>query len=430
MKQSTRPKERVIKLRSLILYGGLFVLFLVSFMFMRLASHASQRAGEEDFFFKLRDSVVRSLHIPRIPHQLILTAKKGRMEDLPKFVQMNLKRNLELSPKIKLVLMGDAECQTYIRRYFDEEMSGFFEAENRGSFRGDICRSCVLANEGGFYLDLDVQLKSPLLSLVNENTTFMSVISEDRSLLNAFLASEPRSPVMLQAVEEIRKWYRGEVPRRDLYSTSEWMGPLTMLRAVRNVTTRLCGVAALRPQADVLQWKCGSQEIRLYEEQELNCFGGKTKVENPECPPSRLYSSFAGVRFGIFEPVKRRDRTRTIVAWPRFAECSEWGCSAGGWEESVAATALPSVATTTKFNPPKKLGKRASDAAGLPMKAPPRPQKHGLKLKANQKPVPKMRPSSQKTNFEPKPGHGGHGRGLGHGHGHHSPGFSPGRADA
>ncbi|CAJ1379201.1 unnamed protein product, partial [Effrenium voratum] len=47
----------------------------------------------------------------------------------------------------------------------------------------------------------------------------------------------------------------------------------------------------------------------------------------PDCPGSRYESDFPGVKYGIYVP------NGPLVAWPRFANCSEWGCNTGGWPE-------------------------------------------------------------------------------------------------
>lgn len=270
----------------------------------------------------------RDLRVLNIPRQLVLTAKQASLAEMPAPVQGNVQRMLALSPGIRLRWLGDVDCRSYIREHFDPELQRMFETELRGSFRGDICRACVLAREGGFYLDLDVQLRVPLDQLAGANTTFVSVYTEDESILNAVLAAAPGSEIMLEAVRQIRAWYRYEVPHSDAQTSSEWMGPVTMLRAVREVVRRDCTGQSLHPEAS-LEWQCGPHVLRLYEEHGLRC----SLRGSEECPPRRAESDFPGVRFGIFTPYPER----RLVAWPRFESCAQWGCASGGWDESPAA---------------------------------------------------------------------------------------------
>eukprot|EP00445_Apocalathium_hangoei_P007001 CAMPEP_0203863372 /NCGR_PEP_ID=MMETSP0359-20131031/14126_1 /ASSEMBLY_ACC=CAM_ASM_000338 /TAXON_ID=268821 /ORGANISM="Scrippsiella Hangoei, Strain SHTV-5" /LENGTH=370 /DNA_ID=CAMNT_0050780901 /DNA_START=98 /DNA_END=1210 /DNA_ORIENTATION=+ len=267
----------------------------------------------------------------RIPRQLVLTAKMGSLAEMPELVRQNVHHMLARSPGIKLRWFGDSDCQAYIRQHFDAELAQIFETESRGSFRGDICRACVLSREGGFYLDLDVELNVALPSLVDENTTFVSAFTEDNAILNAVMGTAPNSPVMLKAVEEIRMWYTGKASHVDKYTSDGWMGPITLLRALRAVVDSDCAGHSLQVEG-TLQWSCGPQVFRLYHERPLDC-----SIVSEECPKRRAESAFGGVRFGIFAPPAAAGQARQLVAWPRFADCGQWGCSAGGWDQNHAA---------------------------------------------------------------------------------------------
>merc|ERR1712226_944130 len=88
-----------------------------------------------------------------------------------------------------------------------------------------------------------------------------------------------------------------------------------------------CPKTRLESKRGELKWRCGSEHIVLYEESEIDCFNAA------ECPPGREKSTFFGARFGIFVPSKGTVERR-IVAWPRFEDCEDWGCSGGDWDES------------------------------------------------------------------------------------------------
>jgi len=263
-----------------------------------------------------------------IPQQLVMTAKQASLEDMPQTVQDNVKHMLAESPGVTLRWLSDADCATYIHDHYDDELSKMFKAEGRGSFRGDICRAAVLAREGGFYLDLDVQMNVPIIDLVDDQTTFASSFTEDHRVLNAVIATRPGNPVIVETLSQIRKWYRHEAPH------TNWMGPETMLRALKLVLRKDCNGQKISPKAG-LEWKCGEQVFRFYQEQKLEC----SLRGSLECPSSRAQSSFDGLHFGLFVP----GPSRQLVGWPRFAACSDWGCGAGGWE--VRAGKVASVAS-------------------------------------------------------------------------------------
>ena len=274
------------------------------------------------------------MHNIVIPSQILLTGP-GTLHELPGELRRNAERIMSANPGFQVQWYSDADCHAYITRYFDAELAGMFRREYRGSFRGDLCRTAVLYREGGFYTDLDVELLVPLSSLVGLSTTFMSAYTADGAMLNAIMASEPFSAILYAALVELRKWYRGQVPR--IYDTAmdgadcrnEWMGPLTLRRGIRQFMQAACPTTVLKPgsEFDVV---CGTQVLRFYRERELQCTVGR---ESRECSADRARSPFAGSKYGLFAPGPEVYRERLLVGWPRFEGCKRRGCSeALRWE--------------------------------------------------------------------------------------------------
>merc|ERR1719291_447633 len=138
-----------------------------------------------------------------------MTAKHGSLEEMPAAVQENVRRTLALNPEMRTRWLGDEARGDFIRANYGSGLLSAFLGERRGSFRGDICRSAVLALEGGFYVDLDVQMRVPFSQLVDNATTFMAALSMDGAVLNALLAAEPGSEVMRAVLTAIEDWYGG-----------------------------------------------------------------------------------------------------------------------------------------------------------------------------------------------------------------------------
>lgn len=287
------------------------------------------------------NDAARQLKQRRIPSTLILTGAVPSMDKLGGSVQRNINRTLESSPGLTVRWFDDASCARFIEDHYDSELLSMFEHELRGSFRGDICRTSVLAQDGGYYTDLDVAVREPLYNLVDENTTFMSVregMDSQHGVLNALIAAEPGSEVMKEALAQMRDWYNNRVTK------DGWMGPSTLGRAVEAVVARGCpdhnahldqhaalfesGRSPLK--TDALQWHCGEKNnLRLYTQDRLQCFPRDSLTVQAECSENRAKSTFDGLLYGIFEP----GPGRKIVAWPRFEDCDEFGCGGGGWTE-------------------------------------------------------------------------------------------------
>jgi len=266
-----------------------------------------------------------------IPHRIVLTSKDGELKKLPLAVQANVRRMLKLNPGFKPRWFSDHSCQTYLKRYYRKtKLPDLFASVERGSYRGDICRAAVLAREGGFYADVDVEMKLSFKELAGPNVTFLASYSEDGSVLNAMMGAVPHSPIMEEALTNIVRWQTNQTPPGGWGTTSEWMGPTTMLAALKAVKQRDCpSQDKTTTPSDYFQFaadpelelNCSKEVIRMFRERGLDCDFGSQE----DCPQARRDNPFDGVKFGIF------DKDFHIVAWPRFADCNTWGCDSGGW---------------------------------------------------------------------------------------------------
>lgn len=269
------------------------------------------------------------MHHAIIPRQLILTGPGSFLHDLPLEIRHNVEEIIAANPGLIVQWFSDADCYSYISYYYDSELAGMFRREFHGSFRGDICRAAVLYREGGFYVDLDVELLVPLTTMIGVSTTFLSAFTADGAMLNAIMACTPYSEVLHETLVELRKWYRGAVPRRadprvDGAAKSEWMGPLTLHRAVMSVIQSSCPENTHFVPGSQLDWTCGSEVLRFYLEQELHC---SVLESTAECSVQRARSPFVGLRYGIFTPSSRIEaKERQLIGWPRFEGCRRWGC--------------------------------------------------------------------------------------------------------
>eukprot|EP00408_Alexandrium_pacificum_P019544 CAMPEP_0171192008 /NCGR_PEP_ID=MMETSP0790-20130122/19653_1 /TAXON_ID=2925 /ORGANISM="Alexandrium catenella, Strain OF101" /LENGTH=302 /DNA_ID=CAMNT_0011657163 /DNA_START=40 /DNA_END=948 /DNA_ORIENTATION=+ len=299
-----------------------------------------------------------------------MTSKQASPAHLVPAVKANLEKNLQMESGLELRWLDDSMCLDYLKEHFGAKFAQRLENEPRGSYRGDLCRAAVLFREGGFYIDLDVQLKVPLTRLVDSNTTFMTAFTVDGAVLNAVVAAEPRNEIMAETLRELRRWYDGdashEADEEKEKTQSQWMGPLTMLRGLRVVMERSCPGVSLEMQRQVASWECGTQHFRFYDERDLACDYTGDADPNSECPPSRANSEFPGSRFGIFEPNPQWDK-RVLVAWPRFEACDDWGCKGGGWDEGAnPKSAEPPKGTEEDLLDSPKISKDDSDGSANP----------------------------------------------------------------
>lgn len=267
------------------------------------------------------NAIAAAYKIPLVMH--FTGHEHSIMEVSPQFHE-NLAKLIEDNPLFDFVYWNDDACLDYIRKYFTEELAHTFSTASRGpysgAYRGDICRTAVISREGGFYMDLDVQLAVPLLELIDFDTTFMNVRNS-----NALFATIPNNPILQRAADMIVPWYQryDEGERTRL----KWLGPSIFGEALESE----CGCKLKRnesqscPQA--LQWKCRNNQIRLHEEVRIAC----SDVASAECPKERIEaaSHFAAFERGLLT-YAYKSLDGEVLGWPRFASCKILGCGGTG----------------------------------------------------------------------------------------------------
>lgn len=256
---------------------------------------------------------------PRIPRVLLLMGNQNSIDELHDSVRANVQKAIDLNNDLQLRWLSDAACNEYLEQHADLGLLQAFRSERRGSFRGDICRAAVLSVEGGFYQDVDVELRVPYRDLISNSTSFMALWEADgKNILNAVIAVEPRSALLARTVEQIKRWYADPGSR----PPGDWMGPATLTEGVKEALEQDC------PSVDLMQTRdqhqhdlsCGFHQLRIYQEQALSC--------DPSTPNDRGCSPFEGLRFGFFGGAE----SPSLIGWPRFADCANYGCGGGGWD--------------------------------------------------------------------------------------------------
>lgn len=270
----------------------------------------------------------------KIPMQVILTGPFNSFAEVRNH-RSDLS-SLGITPDMHVRYFNNSACRAYLEAT-NPDLVLFFNAETHGSLRGDICRTAVLAREGGFYVDLDMQLVVPLKELVDDETTFMSARSSMSGVLNAIIAATPHNPVMLSTLAHIGKWYRKETP----HDGSGLLGPETMRRGLDDSMRTHCPDHTWANA--FLQFRCGSgNAFRFFTEQLMNagnCEGWGAVM----CPKSRADSQFQGSRYALFDGRKDgmeainsptaadvASRQKRFIGWSRYNGCEDAGCGLTG----------------------------------------------------------------------------------------------------
>lgn len=260
-----------------------------------------------------------------IPPILLMTGKYESIEDFPSELRANLLHTLKLTPGLRLDYMNDKSCREFLEQHADPLLVQHFDREVHGSFKGDICRTAVLLERGGFYMDLDFQLHVPLHSLIESNTTLMTVYDSSQSVLNALMAVKPNSTAMRYTLKEFLKWYSS--------APDGLLGPHATMRGILDMMQLNCPNVSMARTSSA-QWQCGkSENIRFYQEETIGM--GDCKLAGPiVCPPERMDSRFGGIKFATFKIGTESQETR-LIGWPRIASCATMGCGFNGGSPSL-----------------------------------------------------------------------------------------------
>jgi hypothetical protein len=287
--------------------------------------------------FQLQTSVGQS-NI-KIPRQVILTGHFNSLQDVME-KRKDLLAALGITPDLTVLYFNDHDCRRFLREN-NPELVKLFDAETHGSYRGDLCRTSVLAQKGGFYVDLDMQLRTPLTSLVDDNTSFMTAKSATSGFLNAIMATVPNNPVLHHTLARMTDWLSDSLLGKVL--PGGLLGPETLRYGVEKVLNTHCPSVSFSDAYS--QVNCGNQALRFFQEHvlvspQLFLRDQICSMWGPSiCPDKRAVSHVGLLNYGLFdgktthedavmwpscEKVHRRERR--MIGWSRYEECDRQGC--------------------------------------------------------------------------------------------------------
>ena len=114
------------------------------------------------------------------------------------------------NPHYTYHLFDDTEAGQFIKYNFDKEVYDAFNKLKIGAFKADLFRYCVLYINGGVYADIDTICMNNLDLFLKNNIEFATPIDFNThpiwgkyNLFNAFMASIPRHPILLDCINRV-----------------------------------------------------------------------------------------------------------------------------------------------------------------------------------------------------------------------------------
>jgi len=253
-----------------------------------------------------------------------MTHKPDSFQDVDSSLQSNVQAMRELHPHLAWRYLGDDSCRKYLQSHPSlSSLAKCFDAEQTGMYRGDLCRTAVLYSEGGYYMDMDMELRVPVDQLVGNETTFFSALSSTNFIMNAIMAVRPSSPILNRTLEKMISWCREGM--REI----ENVGTHLLLGGLQDFTKEKCGISDVAKRfteegsAAPAEISCGGESVRLVFEKPVDCTtlhacGGRIRTGLSS------YALFTGYPLS----------NDTLVGWSRFAGCSHRGCKSTSSEAS------------------------------------------------------------------------------------------------
>jgi len=154
----------------------------------------------------LNDELLKMPRVIKIPLNLFQTWKT---KNLSKVFQDIVDSWKIKNPEYNYQLFDDNDCEEFIKQNFDEKVYYAYSNLKLGAFKADLFRYCVLYIHGGVYADIDTICINKIEYFL-DGIDFATPIDFNTNikwgkynLFNAFIASVPRHPILLDCINRI-----------------------------------------------------------------------------------------------------------------------------------------------------------------------------------------------------------------------------------
>ena len=108
---------------------------------------------------------------------------------------------LDISPQMSYNFADDVQIEKYIKEHHDAHVFNCYTRLLCGAAKSDFYRYCVLYNEGGVYIDIDIKPISPVEQIINN--TPLVVVNDQYGLYNAFIAVKPGHELLKLCIDQV-----------------------------------------------------------------------------------------------------------------------------------------------------------------------------------------------------------------------------------
>ena len=199
----------------------------------------------------------------KIPKQIFQCFKKKELSNDFQQIVNTWKTN---NPDYIYSFYDDNDCEVFISKFFEERIINAYRRILPGGFKADLWRYCILYVYGGIYVDLDTLCLGKIDDFLTSDTEFMTPIDlgGNHMLFNCFIASVPKSPILLNCIERIvRSVETNSIPE----SRMDFSGPGVLGKAVNKYLGRLelspyLGMEGFHGNIHFLKFEEGTEYVR------------------------------------------------------------------------------------------------------------------------------------------------------------------------
>ena len=162
-----------------------------------------------------------------IPYIIYKTNKCNR-DQLGNQVTDIFKKTMNNNINFKIKYYSDYDCESFIKKYFDDSVLETFRNLIPGAYKADLFRYCVLYIKGGIYSDLTQQFLIPITDFVDlENDNLVIVRDRGcgdnfpyRGVQIAFIAAIPNLPIFKDVIYNIVDNYKNNFYGKTQYDVT------------------------------------------------------------------------------------------------------------------------------------------------------------------------------------------------------------------
>lgn len=170
-------------------------------------------------------------------HQIFINEDKG----LPKFIHPYVSKALSsinrFYPLAEYKIWNASEIEKFLENNFNDDINNAYYSLIPFAYRSDLARYCILYEQGGLYIDLNIELINNLESTITDfdNLDFFAFRDHSEasrrtwSVCNGLVYTKPKSSILKKAIDLVVKNVDDKFYG---VSPSEPTGPLVLGKAI------------------------------------------------------------------------------------------------------------------------------------------------------------------------------------------------------